>query len=154
MYDLATIESAFRTDYLDLIDKYGNESSIPKDERFLVNETLRAQYVVIGNDGIADPAVLRQYSIAPRVIEAVCGEKAGAPERKIRNADKRKTMENWCDDNIGVTVTPQTLAEIGDVSYATAISFINERVDMFFKVKRGFYLIRDYKAERLADKKR
>ena len=59
-------------------------------------------------------------------------------------------MEDFVRDNIDAVITPKELAEAGDVSYATAIKFINENISTFVKVERGMYLIRDTEAERRA----
>lgn len=131
--------------------KHKGHHLIPKDERFLMGERLRAAYVVEMH-GSPDPAILSSYSIAGRVIEELCGT-LPTVERKIRMSDKRRAVEAWVKDNIGVTVTPQTIAEIGDFSYSTALSYINENVNTFIKVKRGFYLVRDQDAERAAQRK-
>ncbi len=48
-------------------------------------------------------------------------------------------------------VTPDIIAEIGDISVGTATTFIKERVHLFRKVKRGLYEIRDPKADREAE---
>jgi hypothetical protein len=142
----------FKNAYAKAVAKHKGDHLIPKDERFLMGERLRAAYVIEANGGSPDAAILSSYSIAGRVIEEFCGSMPTV-ERKIRMADKRRAVESWVKDNIGVTVTPQTIAEIGDFSYSTALSYINEHVNTFIKVKRGFYLVRDQDAERAAQRK-
>jgi predicted transcriptional regulator of viral defense system len=82
-----------------------------------------------------------------RVIEQLCGEKPQV-ERRLKYADRRRMMENWCAENIDSIITPDELAEVGGVSYATAMKFINERIDLFRKVERGRYIVRDLRAEK------
>ena len=94
-----------------------------------------------------DPTVLRQYSIMGRVIEKLCGEKPQV-ERRLKYSDRRRMMENWCAENIDSIITPDELAEVGGVSYATAMKFINERIDLFLKVERGRYIVRNLRAEK------
>lgn len=142
----------FKTTYAKALAKYKSHELIPKDERFLMGERLRAAYIIDMNGGSPDASILSSYSIAGRVIEELCGT-VPTIERKVRMADKRKAVEAWVKDNVGVTVTPQTIAEIGDFSYSTAMSYINENVNTFIKVKRGFYLVRDQEADREAQRK-
>lgn len=142
----------FKDSYAKALAKYKSHELIPKDERFLMGERLRAAYIIEANGGSPDPNILSSYSIAGRVIEELCGT-APTIERKVRMADKRKAVENWVRENAGTTVTPQTIAEVGDFSYSTAMSYINEHVNTFTKIKRGFYLVRDWEAERAAHQK-
>ena len=146
------IDEEFKAQYRALLAKYGNDSLIPKEEKFIIGETARAKHVIRINGGVADPHVLSQYSIPQRIIEALCGEGVTL-ERRTRRVDKRRAMEQWVSENIGAVVTPQELADAGDVSYATAIKFINENVGTFIKAGRGRYEVRDIKAEREASKK-
>ena len=142
----------FKDSYEKALAKYKSHDLIPKDERFLIGERLRASYVVDMHSGSPDASILSTYSIAGRVIEELCGS-VPTIERKVRMADKRRAVETWVKNNVGVTVTPQIIAEVGDFSYSTAMSYINEHVNTFIKVKRGFYLVRDQEAERAAQRK-
>lgn len=142
----------FKRSYSQALAKYKSHELIPKDERFLMGERLRAAYVIEANGGSPEANVLSSYSIAGRVIEELCGS-TPTIERKVRMADKRKAVQDWVQENAGTTVTPQTIAEVGDFSYSTAMSYINEQVNTFTKIKRGFYLVRDWEAERAADRK-
>jgi hypothetical protein len=142
----------FKNAYTKALAKYKSHELIPKDERFLMGERLRAGYIIEMHGGSPEASVLSTYSVAGRVIEELCGS-IPTIERKVRMADKRRAVEAWVKNNVGVTVTPQTISEIGDFSYSTAMSYINENVNTFTKVKRGFYLVRDQEAERAAQRK-
>lgn len=144
-----TPDQKFKAAYAAALRTHGSHAAIPKEEQQLMGERLRADYIV-ERYGL-DPEVLAQHSVAGRIIEELCGQ-IPTKERKVRMVDKRKMVQDWITDNPGVTVTPQTIAEIGDFSYSTAMAYINERVDVFVKVKRGFYLVRDVDAERQKDK--
>lgn len=139
----------YKEAYAALLSTHGTHSSIPKDEVNYISELHRAKMVTITNGGDFDAQILSQYSVARRVIEELCGE---VPEiqKKVRQADKRRAMEQFVKDNADGVVTPADLAEAGDVSYATAMKFINENPVFFTKVERGSYLIRDVEAERQA----
>jgi hypothetical protein len=127
--------------------KYGSPYSIPNDVLHAIGERLRAQSVVEKYDGNVTPNLLRSYSVPVSIIEEICGAKP-VIEKKVKRADRRRAIEEWADENPGTTVTPQTLSEVGEVSYTTVMSIITERPDLFTKVKRGYYLVRDPKADR------
>lgn len=127
--------------------KYGGAYAIPDDVMYMMGERLRANAVVEKYEGSVTPNLLRSYSVPVSIIEEICGEKP-VLEKKMKRSDRRKAIEDWAAENPGTTVTPQTLAEVGGVSYTTALSIIAERPDLFTKVKRGFYLVRDPEKER------
>jgi hypothetical protein len=141
------IDTEFKQNMAKLMGKYG-KYSVPKEEAAFVAEIARAKYACLAQ-GVSkpDPTVLRQYSIMGRVIEKLCGEKPQI-ERRLKYSDRRRMMENWCAENIDTIITPDELAEVGGVSYATAMKFINERIDLFRKVERGRYIVRDLRAEK------
>lgn len=141
------INTEFRNSIASLAKKYG-KYDIPKDQLLFIGEIYRAKHACLAS-GLSklDANVMRQYSIISRVIEHLCGE-IPEIERNLKYADRRRLMENWCAENIDSIITPAELAEIGGVSYATAIKFINERIDLFRKVERGKYLVRNLRAEK------
>lgn len=141
------INREFRDGMRALMKKHG-KYRVPKDDEIVLSEVYRAKHACLaaGLDRL-DPLVMQQYSIMGRVIKDLCGE-IPENERVLKYADRRRRMEDWCRENIDAVITPNELAEIGDVSYATAIKFINERVDLFRKVERGKYLVRNLREER------
>jgi hypothetical protein len=149
MLTVKEIDQEFKSSYRELLETHKSASLIPKDELNQIGEIYRAKMVILSNDGTKDARLLSQYSIPSKVIELICGE---APEiqRKVKKADRRRAMENFIRDNADSIVTPSELAEAGEVSYATAMKFINENPLAFIKTERGAYLIRDAEAERKA----
>ena len=136
--------------FQELLETYGDYYQIPKDEIHVWQETTRARYVLASYpDGGA--TVLKQHGIPMSVITRITDEDINS-ERRIRRADKYKAMNEWCKANVAVQVTPDELAEIGDVSRVTALKFIQDRVDLFRKVKRGLYEVRDRDTERAVEK--
>jgi hypothetical protein len=134
----------------ELVDIYGSVFDIPKDEMHLLHETTRARYVLMAHpDGGAN--VLKQYGVAMSVIADLTNEDVNS-ERRVRRVDKYRAMLEWCKSNVDVQVTPDEMAAIGDVSRATALKFIQDRVDLFRKVKRGLYEVRDPDVERAVEK--
>lgn len=146
MLDSHQIDAEFQQNMRKLMDKYG-KYSVPKDEAAFIAEVARAKHACrAAGLNTLDPVVMRQYSVMNRVIEHLCG-KAPEVERNLKYSDRRRMMENWCAENIDELITPNDLAEVGGVSYATALKFINERVDLFRKVERGKYIVRNLRAE-------
>ena len=147
MLTVEDIDAEFKKNMSQLVKKYG-KYSIPRMEQFFVSEVYRAKHACLAaGSAKLDPNIMRQYSIMGRVVEHLCGS-IPDPERHLKYSDRRRIMENWCAENIDATITPNDLAEVGDVSYATAIKFINERVDLFRKVERGRYVVRNLRADK------
>lgn len=141
-----SIDAEFRSSMAALHEQYGLYR-VPRDKQMFVSEVYRAKHACLAaGSNTLDPVVMRQYSIINSVIEHLCGS-IPEIERQVKYADRRKMMETWCTENIDAIITPADLAEVGGVSYATAIKFINERVDLFRKVERGRYIVRNLRAE-------
>jgi len=138
----ARYKKAFRA----AAEKYGSPYAIPPEEQRHLAERNRAEHVVAIH-GTATPEVLRSYSIPADIIQALCGDHAVAQPRKTRR-QRWASVERWCAEHVGVTVTPAVLAEVGEFSEGTARKFINDRPDLFSRVKRGHFLVRDPVAER------
>lgn len=152
IHELHTIEAInrdYKREVEDLFAAYGGPSAIPKDIWDLCSETARARFILHTHPD-ADVQLLRQYGVPNILIERFVGD--SALERKSRRADKYKAMLAWCQQNVDVQVTPDELADIGDVSRTTALKFMQDRVDLFRKIKRGLYEVRDRDQERAADK--
>jgi len=150
MSDAQEIATLHTQRFQELADKYGSMFDIPKDELAVAHEMTRARHVLlIHPEGGA--TALKQYGVAASIIAELTDEDATI-ERRTRRADKYKTMLDWCKTNVAVQVTPDEMAEIGDVSRATALKFIQDRVDLFRKVKRGLYEVRDPDTERAVEK--
>jgi hypothetical protein len=140
------IEVRFKTAFAEAAEQYGSPWAIPHDELHTLSEKMRAEHVV-AIYGKADPQVLRSYSIPAVIIEELCGE-APTVETKRSYRQRKQAVEAWCTEHAGTTVTPVVIADIGEFSDATARTFIGERPDLFTKVKRGHYFVRDPKTER------
>lgn len=143
------IDTEFKDAYAKLLASSGSHESIPKDDLAYIGEIHRAKMVILATGGTPDARVLSQYSIPKKVIESICGE-THEIQRKVKNVDRRRAMENFVRDNGDSIVTPAELAEAGGVSYSTAMKFINENPLIFTKTERGSYLIKDVEADRKA----
>jgi hypothetical protein len=141
----------FKARYQEMQLKYGTDwvNASVAAEYELVCETTRAFYVLLAQDSSKpDASVLRYYSIPQSIIVEVCGGTDVDVERRSRRVDKQRAMDEWIKNHIGHVITPNDLAEAGDVSYATAIKMINGHAARFLRVGRGQYEVRDVESER------
>jgi hypothetical protein len=105
-------------------------------------EILRARFVLLSNPTEDHGKILRKYNVLDHVIQMLVGE-LPTHEPKKKRSDKYDDLISWCKENHLVQVSAEEVAEQGDISYATALKFIKDRPDLFFKVKKGLYELRD-----------
>lgn len=146
------IKEEFVADHNELIEEYGDATSIPKEERFFLNERVRARYCVATNPTWTPEQIVSYYSIDRRVAEQLFGVDKETVSKKPRRADKYDAIKKWCEENVYAEVTPHELAEVGELSYQTMLKYIADNPQTFRKVGRGKYEIRDAKADREAEK--
>lgn len=144
------ISEEYRKNVLALVDKYGALAlwgAAPSEEVRYVTELSRARYIILANPG--DPSALRRNAIPGRIIAELGFD--DTIERPERRADKYKKILDWCAENVYHQVTAEDIGSIGELSYPTALKYIKERPDLFRKVKRGIYEVRDPAADRLEE---
>lgn len=137
-----------RQEWAEAIAKYGSAFAVPRDVAWHINERTRARWVLTGEGGAA---ALKAHAIASSVVEALEVEVPDLTP-KPKRADKWKATEQWCREHAMEQVTPDQLAEITGFSRTTVLKFIQDRVDLFRKVKWGVYEVRDVEAERAREK--
>jgi len=71
----------------------------------------------------------------------------------ITRDDQYQDILNWCKSNLFAEVTLQQLQEISGLSAPTVRKFIESRMDVFRKLRRGVWEVRDPKADREADQR-
>ncbi len=147
MLSIEQAEQDYRTAIRHLIEKHGNASRIPTDEWREVSETLRLHLTVSKYEGKVTPELLSRYMFPASIIAKVDPEFEGV-EPKVKRADKYDGIYKWLDENAEVTVTPNYLVEISELSYPTILKFIENNPQYFRKVKRGTYIVRNPKEER------
>lgn len=143
----ATIRNAIGNELTTLRETYGQP---------FVSETERARWVlwtVHRTDpyGPCDTEMLktlRAYNVQRDVIIHVGGQEPPAPETKARRSDKYQAIISWVEQNHRVQVTANEVAEAGSISYPTALKFIKDRPDLFYRIKKGLYEVRDPKIVR------
>ena len=150
--NIEQLDKTYKEEFRELIEQYGDASAIPTEETFLVGEKLRAGYCIITQPNASIKEVFRYYSIDKRVWQYYTDDIPSAPERKTKRTDKYQSIIDWTQEHLFEQITPETVMEIGEISYPTALKFINDRPDIFRKVKRGLYELRDPIADRNAQK--
>lgn len=151
--DLDQAREAYGNAVQSLIDKYGDATSIPRDEWYDVSEKLRASYAIHANPEMPVVQVLKHYSVDHRIWPAFADDSEIAPaEKKMTRAEKVSSVIAWAADNVGESITLEKLMETHSIAYSMAKKITEDRPDVFRKVKRGHFEIRDPKADREADK--
>jgi hypothetical protein len=151
--ELTKIEERYDDEMQKLIDEYGNASSVPGDDQRLASERLRAAYAIYANPEMTIPNVFKSYSIDTRVWpDYVDDSTITTYERRMTRAEKIDATMKWAADRVGDTVTAEDLAKNCNIAYSMAKKLIDDRPDVFRKVKRGSFEIRDPKADREAER--
>lgn len=95
----------------------------------------------------------RVRNLVPTHIKAELLANAKASEGWRTAQDGVQDIMSWVKENVYELVTVKQLAEIGDISEATARKIVTDRPDIFVKREGRQYEIRDPQADRKADKK-
>ncbi len=95
----------------------------------------------------------RVRDLVPSHIKAELLANAKASEGWRTAQDGVQDIMSWVKDNVYELVTVKQLAEIGDISEATARKIVTDRPDIFVKREGRQYEIRDPQADRKAEKK-
>lgn len=107
-------------------------------------EILRAKWVLWTERNRPDILdVLRAYNVQNAVIQELVGETPLPPAPKERRADKYDKLVDWCKNNHLYQTNANEVAEVGEISYPTALKFIKDRPDLFYKIKKGVYEVRN-----------
>lgn len=117
----------------------------------VINEKLRALYVLQTTAGTMSPQkamslYMVRTDVANEILPLYSVEAEEAP--RVRRSDRNQAMLDWCAQNVGVEIATKDFAELHGISYPTALKFITDRPDVFWKVGRGTYEVRDPKADR------
>lgn len=98
-------------------------------------------------------SAFKSYSIHPIVAEDVKKMyQEQFPEIKLESEliakkgerkQKYALAENWCKENVGKKVTIKSIMKISKWSYPTANNFVRSRPNVFEKIAKGVYIIRD-----------
>ena len=154
-FDIESYTREYKETITALVEEYGTMTMVPYEDRFLASEKLRAAYCIEIKAGIPYVQVFKQYAVDRRVWDFFV-EDASAVEtkRKMTRAEKIGAVIDWASENVGKQVTLQDLITEGEIAYSMAKKITEDRPDVFRKVKRGLFDIRDPKADREADKQK
>ena len=61
-------------------------------------------------------------------------------------------LDNWCKENIGKEANAYMLGEVCGFTAITVRKYMDDRPDLFQKVKRGVWIVRDPQSDRAKDK--
>jgi hypothetical protein len=151
--DIAHETQLFKEKYQALAEKYESIYRAPADERLLASERLRAAYCVNANKDIPIRQTFKHYVIDSRVWQHFLEDSDDAiEEKKMSRAEKQAKALRWAAESVGKTVTLEIIMAECDVAYSMAKKLTEDRPDVFRKIKRGQFEIRDPKADREADK--
>lgn len=141
-------ETEYQDAYQALADEYGSFTAVPVDKHRYISEIYRAK-ILLARFPEEDPgALMNKYSFSRSTMQLVTGMEYTGAKPKAKRVSKYSKIEDWCEQNVGAETTVYQIAEVGEVSYPTANNFVKSRVDLFHKVKKGLYIVRDPKTER------
>jgi hypothetical protein len=106
-------------------------------------ELLRTKWAIWYSRHDSIQQAVRRYGLSQELFKKLVGEEIKNPDKRHKRKDKYETVKQWCLDNHLVQTTVQKIAEIGEFSYPTALKFINDRPDLFYKIKRNLYEVRN-----------
>jgi hypothetical protein len=129
-----------------------------RDKRIAdAGEKMRALWVMQLTDGKMSAAkAMSLYMVRPDIVKEILAEfdkLEDCDNNQKKRRDKYSAIQEWCVENVGVQVGAKQLAEIGEISYPTALKYISDHPNVFWKVVRGVYEVRDPAADRKKDKK-
>ena len=118
---------------------------IHKQELYRAREIVK----VAEAEGKNVSTTLRLYGVSSSIINEL-GIEVKEVVPKSKEKSKKSIIADWVKEHLGETINGgQTIAEATGVSYPLANNFIKERPDIFLKVKRGQYVIREVDKDRI-----
>lgn len=133
--------------------EFKNSMKTDKENERKHSEIVRAKWAMFINKDVAEPRkILRSYGVSEEVIKHLTGDQPLTFEKKPRIKEKYSEIIGWCKENHLTQASVKQIAEVGGVSYPTALKFINDRPDLFYKIKRGLYEVRNPQVVRQEEK--
>ena len=120
-------------------------------ERFTQLETERANYCREANPGMTNQELSAYYSIDRSVSALVFG--IIDQPKKTKRANPQQAAMLWAGNNLFAEISSKQLAEAIGASLPTALKIMDSRPDVFRKLGRAKWEVRDATADRQADKK-
>jgi hypothetical protein len=91
------------------------------------------------------------YAIDRKVAQELWGDDA-TPEAKTRKVKPADALMTYARTNLFAHITSKQVCELCECSLPTALRLLDARPDVFRKIKRGVWEIRDPQADRKAEK--
>jgi hypothetical protein len=95
------------------------------------------------------------YQVRQQVPTSEIGRMLATAHRSpdnVTRADLYADIIEWCSKNVFAEATIPVLVEVSGLSAPSVRKFIGDRVDLFRKLRRGVWEVRDPKADRAAAK--
>lgn len=146
-------DQEYKQAFQELISQYGTASNIPTEKIQHIAEINRAKCILGRYPDEEEVTLLRKFSVGQNIITLVTGKEVAQPTPKAKRTEKYAQIIDWCKENVGTETSIYEVAEAGNVSYPTANNFVKTRPDLFTKVKKGLYVVRDPETERALEKK-
>lgn len=144
------INAEYKEAIAQLIELHGGIHRVPRSDLDDASERLRARFALLINSDTKPEAVMRNYSISSHIAAEFAD--LGPIQRSPKRSDRWKAIMAWLDANVGRQTNAYELAEIGGISASSARQMINDRVDLFQRIKKGVYEIRSREQDRAAGK--
>lgn len=95
------------------------------------------------------PQRIRQQVMSQDLAELLVAAKWST--ESLAKADQYQRITEWCEQNVFAEVTINDLVEMSGLSPISVRNFIKDRPQMFRKLRRGVWEVRDHLADREAD---
>jgi hypothetical protein len=146
----------YKARFKDAADLFGGAEKVPASNIFTLSERLRAHYVVekAVRDNVSPMKELKNHSVDKTIIAEIVGLEP--EELEEENKPKRRTVkeaaEDWIIANAGKEVSLNEVSQETSLTYAQVNKMVKDRPDLFTKMQKGQYVLRDPKADREAEK--
>lgn len=97
-------------------------------------------------------ASLREHMVSQSIIKELRGEVMEYIPKSRKKPTSASVLEAWAKSHVGTDITPDVMEEETKLSRSVINKFLRERRDLFKKIKKGNFFVRDAEAERLAQK--
>lgn len=117
---------------------------------FYAQELYRAQAIIAKAERTGEnvgPA-LREHMVSQSVIKELVGEVHEYVPKARKKPTSASVLEAWAKAHIGNDITSDVIEKDTGLSYGIVSRFLRERRDLFTKIKKGHYSVRDVETER------
>lgn len=97
------------------------------------------------------PQHVRQQVMSEDLAELLMG--ARWSDGALTKQDRHEMILDWCEENTFAEVTIEQLQGVSGLSPSSVRNLITDRPDVFRKLRRGVWEVRDPKSDREADQR-